>query len=123
MFMKKHLKMIILTKMSRLLLILFLHKILIINGVIIPKLTMKIFLKATEAIYADKPDLDWAISLLETFEGTQERINEQFDAYKMRYQDEMLTDIKMIQYGGWTLLEISRRTDPTLISITEHGYS
>lgn len=60
--------------------------------------------KATEAIYADKPDLDWAISLLETFEGTQERINEQFDAYKMRYQDEMLTDIKMIQYGGWTLL-------------------
>jgi hypothetical protein len=60
--------------------------------------------KATEAIYFDKPDLDWALALLETFEGSQTDIDNKFEAYKSRYQDEMLTDIKLIEFGGWTLL-------------------
>jgi hypothetical protein len=60
--------------------------------------------KATQAIYFDKPDLEWALALLDQFEGSQSEIDNKFESYKTRFQDEMLTDIKLIEFGGWTLL-------------------
>jgi hypothetical protein len=60
--------------------------------------------KATEAIYHDKPDLDWAIYLMDTFEGTEEQVKNKYQAFKDRYESELLTSIKTIEYGGWTFL-------------------
>lgn len=58
----------------------------------------------TEAIYPEKPDLDWAIAVLNYFEGTQKEVDEQFDAHCQRYQDETPSSIKALELGSWSLL-------------------
>lgn len=60
--------------------------------------------KATEALYKDRPELEWALAIWNVFEGSEEECKRKFDDYSMRYQDEVPTDIKMIQMGGWTPL-------------------
>lgn len=59
---------------------------------------------ATEALYNDKPDLDWALGLWEVFEGSPAKVAERFDAYCERYQDEVPSSIKRLDLGGWSLL-------------------
>jgi hypothetical protein len=59
---------------------------------------------ATQALYHDRPDLDWAISIGEYFEGTPEEVHAAFEKFRDRYQDEVVSDIKVIELGGWTLL-------------------
>ena len=58
----------------------------------------------TEAIYPEKPDLDWAIAVLNYFEGTQKEVDEQFDAHCQRFQDETPSSIKALELGSWSLL-------------------
>lgn len=60
--------------------------------------------KATEAIYHDKPDLDWAIQLIDTFEGTEEEIKKKYQKFKETHEKLLKTDIKLIEFGGWTFL-------------------
>ena len=59
---------------------------------------------ATEAIYHEKPDLDWALVIYEYFEGTAREVDEAFDRFRVQYQDEVITDIKGIDLNQWTLL-------------------
>jgi hypothetical protein len=59
---------------------------------------------ATEAIYHEKPDLDWALILYEYFEGTPAEVDEAFEAFRDQHQDEVISDIKGLDFGGWTLL-------------------
>jgi hypothetical protein len=58
----------------------------------------------TEAIYPERPDLDWALALWETFEGTQKQIDEGFEKFCQRYQDEVPSSIKALEFGCWSLL-------------------
>lgn len=59
---------------------------------------------ATEAIYHEKPDLDWALILYEFFEGTPDEVSKAFEKFRDQHQDEVISDIKGIEFGGWTLL-------------------
>lgn len=56
----------------------------------------------TECLYPEKPDLDWAIAIWTTFTG--ENINEQFEEYCQKHQDNMPSIMKAIELGKWTLL-------------------
>lgn len=59
---------------------------------------------ATEAIYHEKPDLDWALIIYDYFEGTPGEVDAAFEKFRDRHQDEVISDIKGIDFGGWTLL-------------------
>jgi hypothetical protein len=58
----------------------------------------------TEAIYPEKPDLDWAIALWDTFEGTPAEVDAAFDKHCQRFQDEVPSSIKALEFGSWSLL-------------------
>lgn len=58
----------------------------------------------TEAIYPERVDLDWGLALWETFEGTQKEVDKAFQAYCLRYQDEVPSSIMAIEFGQWSLL-------------------
>ena len=59
---------------------------------------------ATEAIYHEKPDLDWALIIYEFFEGTSKEVDDAFEHFRNQHQDEVISDIKGIDFGSWTLL-------------------
>ena len=59
---------------------------------------------ATDAIYHEKPDLDWAFIIYEFFEGTPEENAEAFRKFRDKHQDEVKADIKHTNLGQWTLL-------------------
>jgi len=58
----------------------------------------------TEAIYPERADIDWALAVWATFEGTDEEIKEAFDKHCQRYQDEVPSSIKSVELGSWSLL-------------------
>ena len=58
----------------------------------------------TEAIYPERPDLDWAIALWDVFEGTPKEVDAAFDKHCQRYQDEVPSSIKALEFGHWSLL-------------------
>lgn len=59
---------------------------------------------ATEAIYHEKPDLDWALIVYEAFEGTEAEVEAAFEKFRDEHQDEVISDIKGVDFGSWTLL-------------------
>ena len=58
----------------------------------------------TEAIYPERPDLDMAIALWDVFEGSQAEVDEAFNKHCQRYQDEVPSSIKALEFGHWSLL-------------------
>lgn len=58
----------------------------------------------TEALYPERSDLDWAIALWQTFEGTAKEVDTAFDKFCQRYQDEVPSSIKTLEFGSWSLL-------------------
>ncbi|NBQ43939.1 MAG: hypothetical protein EBU23_16115, partial [Mycobacteriaceae bacterium] len=58
----------------------------------------------TEALYPERPDLDWAIALWDVFEGDAKAVDAAFDKHCQRYQDEVPSAIKALEFGGWSLL-------------------
>jgi hypothetical protein len=58
----------------------------------------------TEAIYPEKSDLDWAIALWDVFEGTEAEVDAAFQKHCQRYQDEVPSSIKALDFGCWSLL-------------------
>ena len=59
---------------------------------------------ATDAIYNEKPDLDLALIVYEAFEGSSAEVDEALADFRDKHQDEVISDIKGIDMGGWTLL-------------------
>ena len=59
---------------------------------------------AVEAIHHDKPDLDWALLIYETFAGSQLEADDAFQEYKKRYEEEIISDLRNVEFGKWTLL-------------------
>ena len=58
----------------------------------------------TEAIYPERSDLDWALGVWDTLEGTSEEIKADFDKYCQRNQENFPSSIKCLELGGWSLL-------------------
>lgn len=58
----------------------------------------------TESIYPDRLDLDWAIALWDVFEGTTEEVDAAFNKHCQRFQDEIPSSIKSLEFGSWSLL-------------------
>jgi hypothetical protein len=58
----------------------------------------------TEAIYPEKPYLDWTIALWNVFEGTQAEVDSAFEKHCQKYQDEFPSSIKCLEFGCWSLL-------------------
>lgn len=58
----------------------------------------------TEALYPERVDIDWAVALWDVFEGTQTEVDAAFEKHCQRYQDELPSTIKALQFGGWTPL-------------------
>ena len=58
----------------------------------------------TEALYPERPDLDWAIALWDMFEGDAKAVDAAFDKHCQRYQDEVPSAIKALEFGAWSLL-------------------
>lgn len=58
----------------------------------------------TEALYPERIDLDWAIALWDVFEGTEKQVNDAFEKHCQRYQDEVPSSIKALEFGSWSLL-------------------
>ena len=59
---------------------------------------------ATEAIYHEKPDLDWALIIYEYFEGAVSEVDQALADFRDKHQDEVISDIKGLDFGGWSLL-------------------
>lgn len=60
--------------------------------------------KVTEALYLEKPDLDFLIGAWTTFEGTNEKVDEEFQKYCQMHQSEFVSDIKAVEFGQWTFI-------------------
>jgi hypothetical protein len=58
----------------------------------------------TEALYPERPDLDWAIALWDVFEGSEKEVDAAFEKHCQRYQDEVPSAIKALEFGSWSLL-------------------
>ena len=58
----------------------------------------------TEALYPERPDLDWALALWDVFEGTSKEVDTAFDKHCQRYQDEVPSAIRALEFGAWSLL-------------------
>ena len=58
----------------------------------------------TEALYPERPDLDWAIAPWAVFEGSRAEVDEAFKKHCERFQDEVPSAIKALQVGQWSLL-------------------
>ena len=58
----------------------------------------------TEALYPERPDLDWALALWEVFDGPAAEVDAAFEKHCQRYQDEVTSSIKALEFGAWTLL-------------------
>ena len=58
----------------------------------------------TETLYPERPDLDWAIALWDVFEGSEKEVDAAFEKHCQRYQDEVPSAIKALEFGSWSLL-------------------
>lgn len=58
----------------------------------------------TEALYPERPDLDWAIGLWDVFEGPAAEVDDKFEKYCQRYAEEVPSAIKSLEFGSWSLL-------------------
>ena len=56
---------------------------------------------ATESAYHDKPDLDLSCIIYDTFD---DNASEKFEKFRDLHQDELLTNVHLINAGQWTLL-------------------
>ena len=59
---------------------------------------------ATESIYHERPDLELAVALYRGFEGEPGEVDRAFEAFYQEHQDEVISDIRAVEMGGWTLL-------------------
>ncbi len=57
-----------------------------------------------EALYPERPDLDWALGVWAMFEGKDAEVDAAFEKHCQRYQDECVSTIRAVGFGGWTLL-------------------
>lgn len=58
----------------------------------------------TEALYPERADLDWALGLWDMFQGPPKEVDAAFDQHCQRYQDQCVSSIRAVGFGGWTLL-------------------
>ena len=58
----------------------------------------------TEALYPERIDLDLAVALWDVFEGDEKTVNAAFDKHCQRYQDEVPSAIRALEFGAWSLL-------------------
>lgn len=68
------------------------------------EVNMEAIREATNSIYHDKPGLDFALHLMDSTIGTQEEVDEWGERFRDENQDNVISGIKLIRYGGWTLL-------------------
>jgi len=59
---------------------------------------------ATEAIYHEKPFLDFAVNLMDYTTGTAEEVKEWGERFRDANQDRVISEIKLIEFGAWTWL-------------------
>lgn len=59
---------------------------------------------ATEAIYSEKPDLEDALIVYDTFVGTPEETEAALEKFRDEHQDEIISSIVGINAGEWTIL-------------------
>jgi len=58
----------------------------------------------TEALYPERIDLDLAVALWDVFEGDAKTVDAAFDRHCQRYQDEVPSAIRALEFGAWSLL-------------------
>ena len=68
------------------------------------EVNMEALREATNSIYHEKPDLDFAIALMDTFQGSKADVEKFGEEFRDKYQDEVISEIKIIEMGGWTVL-------------------
>lgn len=56
------------------------------------------------SLYQDKPGLDFAIQLMEYFKGPSKRVLEDARRFRDEHQENVIADIKVVSFGGWTVL-------------------
>lgn len=59
---------------------------------------------ATESIYHEKAVLDFAIQVMDSFEGTEEEVKAWGESFRDKNQDLVVSEIKILEMGGWTLM-------------------
>ncbi len=57
-----------------------------------------------EAVYHDKPDLDWMIGIWDHWEGTEAAVSAKFDEFSSRHEDNAPGALKLIPLTQWTFL-------------------
>lgn len=55
-------------------------------------------------LYDEKPTLDLAVQVYDTFTGTEEEVDEQKKKWISKYNEELSSDVNMIPVGNWVLL-------------------
>jgi hypothetical protein len=59
---------------------------------------------ATDSIYHEKPLIDFMIQMMDSFEGTPEEVKAWGERFRDENQDRVMSEIKLIEMGGWTAL-------------------
>lgn len=59
---------------------------------------------ATATIYHEKPSLDFAIHVMDSFQGSPAEVKEWGEKFRDENQDRVISDIKLIEQGAWVLL-------------------
>lgn len=59
---------------------------------------------ATESIYHEKPYLDFALSLMDYTSGTPTEVKEWGERFRDQNQDNVISEIKLVEFGAWTFL-------------------
>lgn len=76
--------------------------------------------QATDDIYCEKSDLEFAIAPLEVFEGTKEECEKEFNNYKRKYNDEFDADVYASIFNNWNLLSSWEENRKSIDFYNEH---
>jgi len=61
--------------------------------------------QATDDIYCEKADFEFAIAPLEVFSGpTKEEAMEKYEVFKTKYANELEVELRAVDFGNWSLL-------------------
>jgi uncharacterized protein YifE (UPF0438 family) len=72
------------------------------------------------AIYDEKPELDFALLLYETFEGTSDEVEKKKRNFVARHNEEVTSDIKVIPMGNWVHLGDFKKNRDTIDFYNRH---
>lgn len=57
-----------------------------------------------QSLYGEKPDFEWAIAPWEMYQGSEKEVNEKFERFCKKHEDNAPSSFHALDFGAWTLM-------------------